>query len=53
VGIIADAEISIQKLAKIHADIEELPMLYKIDLVDFNEVGEQFKSIALQNIEPL
>lgn len=53
VGIISDDEISMQKLAKIYADIEALPMLYKIDLVNFNEVDERFKTVALKNIESL
>jgi|SRR5665213_87624 len=53
VGIIAESKISLQQLAKIYADIEALPMLYKIDLVNFNEVDEQFKSVALKNIESL
>ncbi len=53
VGIIADNEISVQQMARIQADIEGLPMLYKIDLVNFNEVDEKFKSVALKNVESL
>lgn len=52
-GVIADDKITIQQLARIQADIEELPMLYKIDLVNFDEVDEQFKSVALKNVESL
>jgi predicted nucleotidyltransferase len=52
-GIMADDKITIQQLARIQADIEALPMLYKIDLVNFNEVDEQFKSVALKNVESL
>lgn len=52
-GIITDEKLTSQQLSKINTDIEELPMLYKIDLVNFNEVDPQFKSIALQNIERL
>ena len=52
-GIIADDKLTSQQLSKITTDIEELPMLYKIDLVNFNEVDPRFKSIALQNIERL
>jgi len=52
VGIIADGITSYQ-LSKINAAIEELPMLYKIDLVNFNEVDARFKSVALKNIESI
>ena len=53
VGIMADSEITAYQVSKIMADFEELPMLYKIDLVNFNEVNLQFKSVALKNIERL
>lgn len=38
---------------KIEEEIENLNILYKIDLVDFNYVSEEFKKIALKNIEPI
>jgi DNA polymerase sigma len=53
VGIMADDKITSYQLSTINAAIEELPMLYKIDLVDFNQVDAQFKLIALKNIERL
>jgi predicted nucleotidyltransferase len=53
VGLIADGKIPDRLIAKIVADIETLPMLFNIDLVDFNEVSTQFKLIALQNTEQL
>lgn len=55
IGIIAadGDKITHHQLAKINAAIEELPMLYKIDLVNFNEVDLQFKTVALKNIETL
>lgn len=53
VGIIADQKIPNHLMARIFADIEQLPMLFNIDLVDFYEVDERFRSIALQNIEQL
>jgi predicted nucleotidyltransferase len=52
-GIIAEDEISNLQLSKIHAAIEDLPMLYKVDLVNFKDVDERFKSIALKNVEAL
>ncbi|MDB4902787.1 MAG: polymerase beta domain protein region [Mucilaginibacter sp.] len=52
-GIVTDDKLTLQQLSKISADIEELPMLYKIDLVNFNEVDSRFKSVALKNVEKL
>ena len=37
--------------AQIEEEIENLPTLYKIDLVDFNWVSREFKEEALKNIE--
>lgn len=34
-------------------EIEEIPTLYKIDLVDFRHVAEKFRDVALQHIEVL
>lgn len=51
VGILATQDIPVKYFARINDMLEELPMLYKIDLVDFNEVDEKFKDIAMQNIE--
>jgi predicted nucleotidyltransferase len=53
IGVMVDGGVNSIQLSRIMADIEELPMLYKIDLVNFNEVDEQFKLVALQNIERL
>jgi predicted nucleotidyltransferase len=51
VGILADNEIPAINIFKINNAIENLPMLYKIDLVDFNNVDDKFKSVALKNVE--
>jgi predicted nucleotidyltransferase len=53
VGIMADDAITSYQFSKIQAEIEELPMLYNIDLVDFSDVDAKFKSVALKNIETL
>jgi predicted nucleotidyltransferase len=53
VGIMSDTTIASWQLSNIIGDIEQLPMLYRIDLVDFREVDDQFKSVALQNTERL
>lgn len=41
-GVISDLQLELD---------EKLPILQKIDLVDFNNVAEDFKKVALQNIE--
>ena len=51
VGILADNEIPDINMFKISSAIEDLPMLYKIDLVDFKQVSDKFRSVALQNVE--
>ena len=50
-GILSDSGISPDCLVRIDNAIEDLPMLYKIDLVDFNNVGDRFKAVALKNVE--
>lgn len=51
IGLIGNKPILPQHLSKINEAIENLPMLYNIDLVDFNDVDEQFKAVAFRNIE--
>lgn len=38
---------------EIEEEIEELPILYKVDFVDFQEVSDKFRQVALQAFEPL
>jgi uncharacterized protein len=51
VGILADNEIPATHMVRISNAIEDLPMLYKIDLVDFSQVDDKFKAVALKNVE--
>ncbi len=51
IGLIGNEPILPQHLAMINEEIENLPMLYKIDLINFNEVDDHFKTVALKNIE--
>ncbi len=53
VGIIADVNLSTEKIVRIHEAIQQLPMLFKVDVVDFYDVDETFKNMALSNIEVL
>ena len=40
-------------MAKIKEDFENLPILYKIDVVDFKKVSLDFYDLAKQKIETL
>lgn len=53
IGIIPEFTISDFRFAGIYADIENLPMLYSVDLVDFGKVEDSFRTVALKNIEIL
>jgi len=38
---------------EIEEELQNLPILYKIDLVDFSNVSEDFRKTALKNVEYL
>ncbi|GBD34516.1 hypothetical protein HRbin35_00241 [bacterium HR35] len=44
-------EIPVEIKFKIEEELENLPILYKIDFVDFNNVDEDFKKIAKKKVE--
>lgn len=48
-----EAPLSGRTLGAILMDLEELPMLYPVDVVDFSRVRESFRAVALRNTEPL
>lgn len=50
-GIEGPKEISPSIKLKIEEEIENMPTLYKIDVVDFKTVSDKFKKEALKNIE--
>ena len=50
-GIDGPEELSPSIKLKIEQEIENLPTLYKIDVVDFKKVSDKFKKQALKNIE--
>jgi len=49
VGLLGKQPIDFGTLAKIESEIEDLPV--EVDFVDFSEVSESFKEIALKKIE--
>ena len=51
VGIEGPAPVPAQVMHAIKENVENLPALYKIDFVDFASVAEDFKKVALADIE--
>lgn len=53
IGIKGKRSIQLKKLAQIKSELEEVQTLRPIDLVDFSNTDENFKKVALSNIEKL
>ena len=51
IGIEGPRAIPIEIMAEIKEEIEELPILYKFDVIDFKMVSDKFKKEALKYIE--
>jgi len=51
IGIEGPEEISIGIIAQIQEDIDNLPILYKIEIVDFKNIASDFRKVALQHTE--
>ena len=53
IGIEGKREIAIEIMGKIDEELEKLPVLYKIEIVDFKKVPPDFRKVALKAIEPI
>lgn len=53
IGLEGPEEISPLVISKIKEEIEELPILYKIEVVDFKRVSPDFRQVALRQIEEI
>lgn len=51
IGIDGPTAVPGQTIAKIKDDLEQLPTLYTIEVVDFKNAAPDFKKVALQDIE--
>jgi uncharacterized protein len=51
VGVEAGEEVPGALMAEIKEKLDDLPIMQKIDFVDFKKVSDDFKEIALRNIE--
>ena len=53
VGVTGPEPIPVNILGEIKAEVENLTILYKIDIVDFSQVPEDFKKVVGKDIEYL
>jgi predicted nucleotidyltransferase len=51
IGIEGPRSVPLEILVEIKEEIDELPTLYHIDIVDFKSVEEDFYQVAKQNFE--
>ena len=51
VGILGKAPISESVMRKIRNDVDEMRALYKVDVVDFTCVQDDFKRVAMEKVE--
>ncbi|HEY4613355.1 MAG TPA: nucleotidyltransferase domain-containing protein [Bacteroidota bacterium] len=42
--------VPLELMSRMNEEVEKIPLLQKIDLVDFGRVGEEFQSVALEKI---
>ena len=50
VGIYGEKELPIMIKSTIEDELEESTIPYYVDIIDFNDVSEEFKKVALQSI---
>ncbi len=53
IGIEGLSEVPYEKMAAIREEIENLPTLYKIEVVDFKMTSEDFREVANQAVETI
>lgn len=51
VGLLGSKPIGFHQLAQIKSDLDDSKLPVKVDIVDFNQVGDDFKRLALRHIE--
>jgi len=51
IGIESSEPIPLNIINDIKAELDEIPILQKIDVVDFKVVDDDFRKVALKNIE--
>jgi len=51
IGILGPGKVPVDLKLKIQEELDKLPLLYKIEIVDFYQVTDKFKNLALQSRE--
>lgn len=51
IGIEGEKEVPLVTMGKIKDETDDLPTLYKIDVVDFYSLSDKFKEVAKEKIE--
>jgi len=53
IGIEGPEPVPASPLAEIEEELENLPVLYKIEIIDFKKVSPDFREVALQHVEDI
>lgn len=53
IGIEGPKKIPFETMARIKDDVENLPIIYKIEIVDFKKVSPEFRKVAFKKIEDI
>ncbi|HFD16281.1 MAG TPA: nucleotidyltransferase domain-containing protein [Rhodospirillales bacterium] len=53
IAILPPPDVSVERVATFRAAVDELPTLYRVDLVDLREVSEEFRARILRRGRPL
>lgn len=53
IGIEGAREVPYEIMAKIKDDIDNLPILYKIEVIDFKKISSDFREVASSHLEYL
>ena len=52
IGILGEEKLPLKTLGEIQSEIDELPYLYKIQMIDFRRAEKFFRDVALQHTVP-
>lgn len=53
IGIESSSLIPLSNLIKVKEELDNLPTLYKFDVVDFAQVTDKFRKVAMEHVEYL
>lgn len=53
IGIEGSKSVPIEAMSAIKEDVDRIPVLYRIDVVDFSGTSDDFREVALKHVEPI